>query len=99
MSSPPPLSLPRVGVRTLVDGLKARRARTSDDRALAGRVRDAFEAPDAPHVHGLHLYVFDGAISVYGAVSTGGDRDAVMDALTGLPGATRIADHLTVLVG
>jgi hypothetical protein len=85
-------------VRALLDALRQRRERTLADRALAERVFDAFESEEMPEVRGLHFYVFEGAISVYGAVASTAERDAVLGLLATISGATHIADHLTVLV-
>ncbi len=84
-------------VRALLEGLRERRARTALDRDIGKRVRDVMEGDLSPSVHGLHFYVFEGAVSVYGAVSTFADRDCVVTALAAVPGINQIADHLTVL--
>jgi hypothetical protein len=97
MPTPHPLPAGRPDVRALLDALQQRRARTLADRTLAAAVRQTLEGTAPTLVDGLHFYVFEGAISVYGAVGTYAERDEVLAALAALPGATHIADHLTVL--
>jgi len=97
MPTPHPLPAGRPDVRALLDALQQRRARTQADRALAAAVREALDVAAPALVDGLHVYVFEGAISVYGAVGTYAERDEVLAVLAGLPGASHIADHLTVL--
>jgi hypothetical protein len=93
----PPTLAPRAEIRRLVDGLRDRRGKSRADRELGGHVREVFEGPEAPFVTGLHFYIFEGAVSIYGAVANYADRDEVVAALAGVPGITQIADHLSVL--
>jgi len=92
-----PSSQPPQDISLLVDKLRAQREKTRTDRALCGRVLATFESSDAPTVTNLQFYIFEGAISVYGAVPTFADRDAVVTSLGGVAGITQISDHLTVL--
>lgn len=94
---PSPLAAGRPDVQHLLEALRRRRERTRADRALALRLRAVFDQPGAPSSQGLQFYVFEGAVSVYGAVASCAERDDVLQALASLPGTTRIADHLTVL--
>lgn len=83
-------------VRALLSSLAARREKTNRDHQLARRVFVAFERLGQVDVKGLHFYVFDGAVSVYGAVATSELRDDVLGALTALPGVRHITEHLQV---
>lgn len=98
MRSAPPLpSAQRTDIRRLVNGLRERRDKSRADRVIGGQVREVFEGSDAPGVFGLHFYVFEGAVSVYGAVATYDERDRVVSALAAVAGITQIADHLSIL--
>jgi osmotically-inducible protein OsmY len=94
---PPPSDAPRTDVRALVEGLRQRRAKTVADRDVSQMVREAFEREEAPDARGLHFYVFEGTISIYGAVASYEARDAVVATLASVPGIRQITDHLTVL--
>ena len=84
-------------VRTLLTTLKTRRDRTEADRRIATHVYIAFEKLGrTADVHGLHFYVFEGAVSVYGDVLTHEQRDHVLMDLAALPGVRRVTDHLRV---
>lgn len=83
-------------VRSLLSTLAARREKTNADHQLARRVFVAFERLGQVDVRGLHFYVFDGAISVYGAVASSELRDDVLGALAALPGVRHITEHLQV---
>ncbi|MEM1042779.1 MAG: hypothetical protein AAGI91_09130 [Bacteroidota bacterium] len=90
--------LPDVG--TLLATVRARRKQTERDRRIAGHVFVAFERLQrgAAHesVQGLHFYVFEGTVSVYGTVLTHEQHAAVLGDLGALPGVLRVADHLRV---
>lgn len=84
-------------VRALMATLKTRRDRTESDRRVATHVYIAFEKLGrTADVQGLHFYVFEGAVSVYGDVLTHEQRDRVLLDLAALPGVRRVADHLRV---
>ena len=83
-------------VRTLVETLTARRDKTAADRQLSRRLFVTFERLGMVHTQGLHFYVFDGAVSVYGSVATPEVRDQVLAALTALPGVRQVTEHLQV---
>ncbi|MEP0546193.1 MAG: BON domain-containing protein [Rhodothermales bacterium] len=84
-------------VRALMATLKTRRDRTESDRRIATHVYIAFEKLGrTADVQGLHFYVFEGAVSVYGDVLTHEQRDRVLLDLAALPGVRRVADHLRV---
>lgn len=92
-----PATETRREVENLLLDLNERRQKTELDRGIGREIFRVFEAADGPKVEGLHFYVFGGGISIYGAVATFEQRDAVMAALSTIPGITQIADHLTVL--
>ena|SRR5690554_5181950 len=100
MSAPPPRAPsrpPRLrNVQEALHVLRARRARTEADRLLAQRVYVAFERLAASLADGLHFYVFEGAISVYGTVGSYDERDEVVATLAAIPGGSRIDDHLEI---
>ena len=84
-------------VRALLETLKTRRDRTETDRQIATSVFVAFERLERENdVQGLHFYVFEGAISVYGNVLTHEQREDVLRDLAALPGVRHVADHLRV---
>jgi hypothetical protein len=84
-------------VRTLLETLRTRRTRTDADRQIATSVFVAFERFERENdVQGLHFYVFEGAISVYGDVLTHEQRDHVLQDLAALPGVRHVADHIRV---
>lgn len=84
-------------VRTLLETLRTRRSRTDSDRQIATSVFVAFERLERENdVQGLHFYVFEGAISVYGDVLTYEQRDHVLQDLASLPGVRHVADHIRV---
>lgn len=84
-------------VRSLLETLKTRRERTDTDRQIATSVFVAFERLERENdVQGLHFYVFEGAISVYGNVLTHEQREDVLRDLAALPGVRHVADHLRV---
>jgi hypothetical protein len=91
-----PATETRREVENLLLDLNERRRKTEIDRGIGREIHRVFEA-DGPKVEGLHFYVFQGGVSIYGAVATFAQRDAVMAALSTIPGITQIADHLTVL--
>ncbi len=102
-SVPPALSPDRLpnarlaDVRELLATLKTRRDRTEADRRIATHVYIAFEKLGrTADVQGLHFYVFEGAVSVYGDVLTHEQRDRVLMDLAALPSVRRVADHLRV---
>ena len=84
-------------VRSLLTTLKTRRDRTESDRRIATHVYIAFEKLGRiVDVGGLHFYVFEGAVSVYGDVLTHEQRDQVLMDLAALPSVRRVVDHLRV---
>lgn len=84
-------------VRALLATLKTRRDRTEADRRIATHVFIAFEKLGRTNdVQGMHFYVFEGAVSVYGNVLTHEQRDRVLADLIALPGVARVTDHLRV---
>ena len=80
-------------IRALVDRHQAARAKTTSDLSLARRLRDSVRASDLT-VKGLTVYVHDGAVSLYGTVPGGADRERVLTIVSTIPGVRRIVDHL-----
>ena len=83
-------------VRALVATLAGRRQKTTTDRQIARRAFVLFERMGVVHTQGLHFYVFDGAVSVYGAVATPEVRDQVVAALGSIPGVRQLTEHVQV---
>ena len=83
-------------VRAVVSALTSRREKTNADRRIARRVFVTFERLGTVVTQGLHFYVFDGAVSVYGSVATPEVREDVLGALAALPGVRHITEHLQV---
>ena len=81
-------------LRAVLERHQTHRARTTADRSLARRLRDAVRQSGGPA--GLAFYVHDGAVSVYGPVADAASRDAVIASVSALPGVRRIVDHLQV---
>lgn len=88
---------PRADVHALVEGVRARRARTLADRRIARELREAVNGKLPSDVNGLNFYVVGGAVSVYGRVASYAERERVMEAMSTVRGITRITDHLRVL--
>lgn len=87
-------ALPPV-LRALVERHQERRAKTTADKSLARRLMAAVRAADVP-VSGIALYVHDGAVSIYGTVADGAEREALLGVASAQPGVRRIVDHLHV---
>lgn len=83
-------------VRSVVAKLKLRREKTDADSQIARRLFVAFERLGMVHTQGLHFYVFDGAVSVYGSVATPEVRDQVLSLITTMPGVRQVTEHLQV---
>lgn len=79
-------------VRLVVDRFQERRARTTTDRSLAGRLHAAMAPSDIGGV-GLALYVHNGAVSVYGTLPSDSAREALLALAAAQPGVRRIVDH------
>ncbi len=100
-SSPDVSTLPIIGpglppaLRTLVDRHQNARAKTTADRSLARRLRDAVRQSGAA-VDGVSFYIHDGAVSLYGTVGDPASRDALLTVTTQQPGVRRIVDHLRI---
>lgn len=88
--------MPAPPLESLIGLLRERRARTQEDRILAERLQGAFEGARAIDAAGLSFYVFEGAVSVYGPVTSVEVRDRVLDLLARTPGIRQITDYLTV---
>jgi osmotically-inducible protein OsmY len=93
----PPRTRLHTDVRALIEGARVRRERTMTDRRIAKELREVVDAKLSPGVKGLNFYVVGGAVSVYGRVATYAERDLVMEAMSSVPGITRITDHIRVL--
>lgn len=101
MPAMPPTARPSLNarvadVRAVLASLASHREKTNADRRLARRVFVTFERLGTVVTQGLHFYVYDGAVSVYGAVATPEVRDNVLGALAALPGVRHITEHLQV---
>lgn len=82
-------------LQALVDRHHLHRAKTTADRSLARRLREAVRESGVP-VHGLAFYVHEGAISIYGSVRDAAAREALLAVATQQPGVRRIVDHLRI---
>ncbi|MEM8559893.1 MAG: BON domain-containing protein [Bacteroidota bacterium] len=100
MPSPAPNSSsawsPLAPLRALLDGLRARRTRTMEDRALAERLFASFERGNTKRYKGLHFHVIDGVVTVYGSVDSEADRETVFGRIAALSGVRAVTDHLHV---
>ena len=83
-------------VRAVVAKLTARRDKTASDSQLARRLFVAFERLGVVHTKGLHFYVFDGAVTVYGSVETVQVRDQALALITSMPGVRQVTEHIQV---
>lgn len=84
------------------NGLLRRHARddrqTLKDRALARRFRDTFEQElEMADVQGLHLYVKDGVVTLYGTVHHELGRELLLSFIRQRPGVKRVEAHLQTL--
>ena len=80
-------------LRSIIEQFQERRAKTTADRSLALRLKDAL-AREPIEVQGMSLYVNHGAISVYGSVRDAARREELLALVARQPGVTRIVDHL-----
>ncbi len=68
------------------------------DRILARRLHDRFERDlDLAGIRGLHFYVRDGQVTVYGLIRNELDRDLLRALLEHTPGVNGVTDLLDVL--
>ena len=71
---------------------------TLKDRALARRFRDAFEQDlEMADVHGLHFYMQEGVVTVYGTVRHELDRELLLSFIRQMPGVKGVIPHLQTL--
>lgn len=70
--------------------------RTADDRTLVRRIRSAFEhdLQAATDVQGLHFYVRDGVVTIYGAVQHDLDRELLLSLVRQLDGVKDVVSRL-----
>ncbi|WP_179271073.1 BON domain-containing protein [Rubricoccus marinus] len=80
-------------LRALIEGFQERRARTTADKSLALRLKDAMTREQVT-ARGLSFYIEHGAVAVYGNVADGAEREAILGLIARQPGVTRIVDHL-----
>ena len=83
-------------LRRLVGEVRERQRQTAADRTVALSCRDALSGEP---VTGLQVYVYDGAVSVYGTVSSAEVRDTVLGRLAAVPGARSVKGQLQVAMG
>ena len=82
-------------LRALIERFQDRRARTTADRSLALRLKDALTR-EGTDLRGLSFYVDHGAVAVYGSVPGPAAREALLGLVAKQPGVTRIVDHLRI---
>lgn len=91
--------LPQSAAR-LMESVRPNRKLTLADRILTERVRLVLEAPGAAPAVGLHVYVYDGTITIYGVVDDVEVRNEIGVRMASLPGTRKVVvDHLQVKMG
>lgn len=69
--------------------------RTLSDRALAHRLFQTFENDlENADVQGLHFYVQNGVVTLYGTVRHDLDRELLTDLVRDIPGVRQVRPHL-----
>lgn len=78
--------------------LPARDARhTLKDRALVLRLIQIFERDMAlAELHGIHFYVRDAKVTLYGTIRHELDRDLIVSLVRQIPGVKDVAPHLQI---
>jgi osmotically-inducible protein OsmY len=70
---------------------------TLKDRALARRFRDTFEQDlEMAGVQGLHFYVKEGVVTIYGTVRHELDRELLLSFIRQRPGVEGVVPHLSI---
>jgi hypothetical protein len=70
---------------------------TLKDRALARRFRDTFEQDlEMAGVQGLHFYIKEGVVTVYGTVRHELDRELLLSFIRQRPGVEDVVPHLSI---
>lgn len=83
-------------LRRLVGEVRGRHLQTAADRTVALACRDALQDVG---VSGLQVYVYDGAVSVYGTAASVEVRDDVLARLAAVQGARSVKGQLQVAMG
>lgn len=69
--------------------------RTGHDRALARRLYTTFERDlEVADVHGLHFYVSNGTVTLYGTIRSELDRDLLISVVRQVPGVKGVVTRL-----
>lgn len=94
--------MPAVRFDNLKRRLAASRAGESEptrrDRQLARRLARTFEGDlELADVKGIHFYVQNGTVSLYGTVRHALDRDLLVSLVRELPGVKAVVPHLQVV--
>lgn len=77
---------------------RSRSRRSARDEALARYLFHTFEEELAPsELHGFHLYVRDGVVTICGTVESDTDRRLITSRLREEAGVTRVVDHMEVV--
>lgn len=96
---PTPLRSLLASLRAFLSTQRVRQQRTQTDRGLALALLDAFEdaavSTDEANA-GLHFFVFEGAVTVYGHVATDAERARLLERVAAVPGVRAVTDHLRV---
>ena len=80
----------------LVRGEEARQ--TGKDLSLARRLYRTFERDlELAEIQGIHFYVQNGVVTLYGIVRTGLDRDLLVSLVREIPGVKGVVAHLQLV--
>ena len=95
-------SMIAIRLRSLARRLRGHPARdhrlTLKDEQLARRLYRTFEHDLAlADVQGIHFYVQNGIVTLYGVVRHDLDRDLLVSLVEGLPGVADVVEHLQVV--
>lgn len=80
-------------------GSAARDARqTVKDRALAQRLYKTFEEEmEVAQLRGIHFYVQNGVVTLYGAIRHELDRELLVSFVRQIPGVKGVVEHLQIV--
>ena len=80
----------------LVRGEEARQ--TGKDLSLARRLYGTFERDlELAEIHGIHFYVQNGVVTLYGIVRTELDRNLLVSLVREIPGVKGVVAHLQLV--
>lgn len=87
-------------VRRLKSGESPHGYRTRRDRVLARRLQETFDRDlELTRVSGLHLFVQNSIVTLYGSVRHELDRELITSVARKVPGVKGVVEHLQIVDG